>query len=180
MPGKRPATEETLSFIRMAAPLGALTLVASDRGLRTLYWEKDPGQAAKKLGAVPTENPRHPVLTAAKRQLAEYFAGKRREFDLPLDPKGTAFQRKAWKALTTIPHGRTLSYQEQAERVGGKNYARAVGSANRTNPLPIIVPCHRVIGKSGKLTGFLYGVETKEFLLALEGRRPVTPRSSQP
>jgi len=107
----------------------------------------------------------HPVLAAAAVQLAEDFAGDRREFDLPLDPVGTEFQLAAWAALRTIPYGTTISYGEQAARMGDRRKARAVGAANGRNPLSIVVPCHRVVGASGSLTGFAGGVATKAWLL---------------
>jgi methylated-DNA-[protein]-cysteine S-methyltransferase len=103
-------------------------------------------------------------------QLDEYFAGRRREFDLPLDPVGTEFQRSAWNVLRTIPYGATMSYGEQAAALGDAKKARAVGSANGRNPLSIVVPCHRVIGTSGKLTGFAGGIEAKRYLLEMERR----------
>jgi len=103
--------------------------------------------------------------------LAEYFAGRRREFDLPLDPAGTDFQRRAWLALTEIPYGETRTYGEQARRLGLVHGARAVGSANARNPLPIVIPCHRLIGATGKLTGYAGGLDRKEQLLRLEGAR---------
>jgi methylated-DNA-[protein]-cysteine S-methyltransferase len=114
------------------------------------------------------------ILRASARQLEEYFSGLRTTFDLPLDPSGTPFQRAAWEILRTIPFGRTMTYGAQARRLGGANKARAVGAANGRNPLPIIVPCHRVIGADGSLTGFAAGVERKAWLLrheaAISGR----------
>ncbi len=106
---------------------------------------------------------------AAARQLTEYFAGIRTEFDLPLAPQGTPFQKKVWEELTRIPFGATVSYSELAKRVGSEGAARAVGRANATNPIAIVVPCHRVIGADGSLTGYAYGVDLKRNLLALEG-----------
>jgi methylated-DNA-[protein]-cysteine S-methyltransferase len=102
-------------------------------------------------------------------QLAEYFAGERRAFDLPLDPAGTEFQRRAWLALVEIPYGETRTYGEQALRLGLAHGARAVGSANARNPLPILIPCHRLIGSTGELTGYAGGLDRKERLLRLEG-----------
>ena len=114
-------------------------------------------------------------LAEAQRQLEEYFGGKRFEFDLPLAPEGTTFQQQAWQALREIPYGETRSYQQQAERLGDARFARAVGHANGRNPISIIVPCHRVLGKNGKLTGFASGVDKKAKLLELETRyRPFT------
>lgn len=108
---------------------------------------------------------------AAAKQLDEYFAGDRIEFDLPLKPVGTPFQEQVWDTLTQIPYGETWSYGELARRIGKPKASRAVGAANGLNPIPVIIPCHRVIGSNGKLTGFGGGLETKEFLLGLEARR---------
>jgi methylated-DNA-[protein]-cysteine S-methyltransferase len=109
------------------------------------------------------------IVDAAEEQLAEYFAGRLREFDLPLDPAGTEFQQRAWLALIEIPYGETRTYGEQARLLGLARSARAIGSANARNPLPIIVPCHRLIGSTGKLTGYAGGLGRKEQLLRLEG-----------
>ena len=116
-----------------------------------------PAEEATPLG--------HAVLERAAGQLQEYFAGERRDFDVPLRPHGTTFQLAAWTALSTIPYGETVSYGEQASRLGDRRLARAVGAANGRNPLPIIVPCHRVVGANGHLTGFGGGIECKAWLL---------------
>ncbi len=108
------------------------------------------------------------MVDAATRQLREYFAGERREFELPLDPRGSEFQKRVWSALRNIPYGTTISYGELAHRVGQPTAARAVGAANGRNPIPIVIPCHRVIGKDGSLTGFGGGLPLKERLLELE------------
>lgn len=112
------------------------------------------------------------LVEATREQLAEYFAGRRRKFDLPLDLAGTAFQRRAWLALLEIPYGETRTYAEQARRLGLTHSARAVGSANARNPMPIVVPCHRLVGSTGKLTGYAGGLDRKERLLRLEGALP--------
>lgn len=112
-----------------------------------------------------------PLLTEAKRQLTEYFAGKRREFDLPIFLVGTQFQLDDWKALCTIPYGETRTYGELAAQIGRPKAARAVGMANHNNPISVIVPCHRVIGANGKLVGYGGGLDVKEALLALEGNQ---------
>ena len=109
------------------------------------------------------------ALGEAARQLMEYFEGRRTEFDLRLDPSGTAFQHGVWARLREIPYGQTISYGELARRIGNPNASRAVGAANGANPIPIVVPCHRVIGSNGKLTGFGGGLPVKAFLLRLEG-----------
>jgi len=110
--------------------------------------------------------------TAVARQLADYFAGRRQDFDLPVDPPGTPFQRQVWAELARIPYGRTVSYGELARRVGRPAAARAVGAANGANPVPIVLPCHRVIGADGSLTGYGGGLPIKRALLALEGALP--------
>jgi methylated-DNA-[protein]-cysteine S-methyltransferase len=143
------------------SPIGPLVLVASATGLRAVDFGFDPRRASIPEGDSA-------VLAAAARQLAEYFAGSRLEFDLPLEPEGTPFQRSVWTVLDTIPYGETISYGEQARRLGDARKARAVGGANGRNPLPIVVPCHRVIGTSGALTGFGGGLPIKEKLLKHE------------
>ena len=145
------------------SPIGVLTLVASDAGLRQVLWD-DQAEAAG--DAVPDDA--HPVLTAAAAQLGEYFAGDRTDFDLPLDLVGTDFQRDAWLALASVPYGETTSYGEQAERIGRKGAFRAVGAANGRNPLPLFLPCHRVVGADGSLVGFGGGLSVKQALLDLE------------
>ncbi|MDH7451504.1 methylated-DNA--[protein]-cysteine S-methyltransferase [Luteimonas composti] len=151
------------------SPVGPLFLAADERGLRAIEFRDN----------------RHPVrrgddwragdsllLRRARAQLDEYFAGRRRSFDLPLSPQGTAFQLSVWNALAAIPYGQTLSYAGLAARVGRPSAMRAVGAANGRNPLPIVLPCHRVIGADGSLTGFGGGLPTKQFLLKLEGALP--------
>ncbi len=111
------------------------------------------------------------MIAVTADQLAEYFDGERTDFDVPLDPVGTEFQRAAWSALRTIPYGTTVSYGEQAERMGDRRKARAVGAANGRNPISIVVPCHRVVGANGALTGFAGGTDTKAWLLDHERRQ---------
>lgn len=153
-------------FKTMKSPVGQLTLVGSDRGLAAVLWEDDDPSRVR-LGSTQ-EDPRHPVLLQAEQELNEYFAHKRRTFTVKLDPTGTAFQNKVWNALRTIPFGQTRSYGEIADQIGSRKAVRAVGAANGRNPLSIIVPCHRVIGANGKLTGFAGGLNVKAQLLALE------------
>jgi methylated-DNA-[protein]-cysteine S-methyltransferase len=150
----------------MKSPVGQLTLVGSDRGLAAVLWEDDDPLRVR-LGETK-EDADHPVLLQAQQQLEEYFAGKRRKFTVKLDPAGTDFQTRVWNALRTIPFGETRSYGQIATQIGSHKAVRAVGAANGANPLSIIVPCHRVIGASGKLTGFAGGLEVKARLLALE------------
>lgn len=160
----------------IVSPVGALTLVASDAGLSAVLWENDrPGRVP--LGPT-TEDDAHPVLCRAAGQLADYFAGRRTMFDVPLDMVGTDFQKKVWAALLTIPFGETRSYGDLAAQVGNPKASRAVGAANGRNPISIIVPCHRAIGANGTLTGFAGGLEAKRILLALENRQGTLWRKS--
>jgi methylated-DNA-[protein]-cysteine S-methyltransferase len=149
------------------SPVGVLTLIASGDGLAAILWENDrPGRVRLDVIA---EDPSHPVLVETERQLAEYFAGRRKVFDLALDFAGTEFQKKVWQALLTIPFGETRSYAQIARQIGRPTAMRAVGAANGRNPISIVAPCHRVIGSSGKLTGFAGGLDVKAQLLRLEG-----------
>ncbi len=153
----------------IASPVGALKLVASERGLSAVLWENDNPKRVR-LGEL-VGSPDHPVLLQAERELAEYFAGDRTAFSLPLDAGGSDFQKKVWSALSTIPYGATRSYGELAREIGAPKASRAVGAANGRNPLSIVVPCHRTIGSNGSLTGFAGGLETKRQLLSLEAGR---------
>lgn len=152
----------------MSSPVGVLTLIASDKGLAAVLWENDATERVKVRASDKSD--KHPMIVTAKAQLKEYFAGKRESFDVPLDMQGTEFQKKVWKQLLNIPFGETRSYGELARKIGNINASRAVGAANGKNPLSIIVPCHRVIGASGKLTGFAGGLEAKAHLLGLEAK----------
>lgn len=153
----------------MSSPVGELKLVASDAGLAAILWENDDPKRVQ-LNIVGEDN-RHPVLLETERQLREYFAGKRTRFDVKMDFAGTEFQRKVWQALLAIPFGETRSYGDIARQVGNPAAVRAVGAANGRNPISIIAPCHRVVGSTGKLTGFAGGLAVKAQLLALEGAR---------
>ncbi|WP_338491069.1 methylated-DNA--[protein]-cysteine S-methyltransferase [Erwinia aphidicola] len=151
----------------MQSPVGELKLVATERGLAAILWENDD---PKRVRFLPQdEDPTNAILLEAEKQLREYFSGQRQQFNVTLDFIGTEFQRKVWAALVTIPFGETRSYGEIARQVGSPAAVRAVGAANGRNTLSIIAPCHRVIGANGKLTGFAGGLETKAFLLRLEG-----------
>jgi len=142
------------------SPIGPLGLVASDNGLQAVLFE------SRRVRADGSS----PVLAEAARQLDAYFAGELVSFELPLELHGTDFQRQCWLALASIPYGQTVSYGEQARRLGlGPDAARAVGAANGRNPLPIVLPCHRVIGADGSLTGFGGGLHVKRYLLEHEG-----------
>jgi methylated-DNA-[protein]-cysteine S-methyltransferase len=166
----------------MGTPIGPLELVAGPDGLRAVLWPGEDGtRVARALGSgtgpdssATVGDPDDPCagvaraeahLDAAEAQLAEYFSGARRDFDLDLDPTGTDFQLRAWGALRSIPYGQTITYGEQAAHLGEPGAARAVGAANGRNPLSIVVPCHRVVAASGALTGFAGGLDTKAWLL---------------
>jgi methylated-DNA-[protein]-cysteine S-methyltransferase len=155
---------------KVESPVGTLTLVASDEGLAAILWPNDrPGRVRLNIGA---EDDHHPVLLETERQLQEYFAGMRTQFAVTLDVTGTPFQRRVWEALRTIPFGETRSYGQIAAQIGQPGAVRAVGAASGRNPVAIVAPCHRVIGATGKLTGFAGGIETKADLLALEAAVP--------
>lgn len=153
------------------SPIGPLTLAASASALHAIEFESNR-HPQPRAGWVTGETD---LLLHAAAQLREYFTGHRRRFDLPLAPRGTPFQRAAWRALADIPYGETRSYAQQAAALGKPTATRAVGAANGRNPLPIIVPCHRVIGASGALTGFGGGVEVKRWLLTHEAARGFAP-----
>ncbi|MCU0316055.1 MAG: methylated-DNA--[protein]-cysteine S-methyltransferase [Fimbriimonadaceae bacterium] len=150
----------------MSSPVEELLLVASDAGLRALLWVNEAGTRVK---LPPTRAARHPILDQAVHELSEYFAGTRREFTVKLDPVGTEFQHRVWQTLREIPYGQTRSYLDQAKAIGDLKTIRAVGAANGKNPISILVPCHRVVGKNGSLVGFAGGLEAKEYLLRHEG-----------
>lgn len=156
----------SLVYKMIKSPVGELKLVASEKGLVAILWERDSPRRVRLSDLVA--NDQHPVLIETERQLGEYFAGKRKAFDIALDVRGTRFQKDVWEALLAIPFGETRSYGQLAKQLGNPRAARAVGAANGRNPVSIIVPCHRVIGSSGKLTGFAVGLDTKAQLLRLE------------
>ena len=155
-----------MNYDWMESPVGELLIVADETTLRMISFREGryPGKVAdgwRRGGA---------VVANAREQLGEYFAGRRRLFDLPLAPSGTAFQLRVWQALQDIPYGATCSYGEQARAMGQPRAVRAVGAANGRNPIPIVVPCHRVIGGDGRLTGYAGGLDIKKFLIELERR----------
>ena len=153
-------------FTVMDSPIDPLTLISNGTAITGIYMQKHspaPEQSGK-----AERNDNLPILLAAKHQLIEYFEGNRREFDLLMAPHGTEFQLVVWKELCNIPYGETISYGELAKRIGNPNASRAVGLANGANPISVVVPCHRVIGANGKLTGYGGGLPRKEKLLALE------------
>lgn len=146
-----------MSTRAIKTPIGPLTLEADENAVTAIRFSAGGAQDAS------------PLLDAAEAQLREYFAGARRTFDLPLAPHGTTFQQRVWTASRTIPYGETRTYGELAAAIDSPNASRAVGMANHRNPIPIIIPCHRVIGANGTLTGYAGGLEIKRRLLALEG-----------
>ena len=141
----------------MQSPIGLLTIEETDGAITAL-----------RFGGETVSPPPTRLLQRAAQQLTEYFAARRRRFDLPLRPQGTAFQQAAWSALCAIPYGQTRTYAQQAAAIGNPKACRAVGMANHCNPLPLFIPCHRVIGAGGKLTGYAGGLAVKRFLLELE------------
>jgi methylated-DNA-[protein]-cysteine S-methyltransferase len=161
--------QTTYSYKTMKSPVGRLKLVASERGLAAILWENDDPKRVRLAPLVEDKN--HPVLLEAERQLNDYFAGKLKKFSLRFDFAGTEFQKEVWRALAAIPFGETRSYGDIARQIGRPKAVRAVGAANGRNPISIIVPCHRVIGSNGKLTGFAGGLETKAFLLKTESEK---------
>ncbi len=171
----------TLVCCTVASPLGAITLLAGDDGLRAVLPPGDtltPGL----LGDHPREDPTQPFLREAARQLEEYFEGDRSRFELPLAMRGTPFQLSVWRALDTIPYGHTISYAQLACRAGRPGANRATGAANGRNPLSIVIPCRRVIAANGDLTGYSGGLRAKRFLLQHEARHadPATDVSASP
>ncbi len=188
-------TKPMLYSTTHVTPVGTLTLVASDRGLRAVLWPKRSPRRAG-ISPRPRGDQNHPILRKAVLQLDEYFAGWRTSFDLPLDLEGTRFQVAAWRSLADIPFGTTTTYGRQAAALGIPTAARAVGAANGANPVCIVLPCHRVIGANGSLTGFGGGLPVKQWLLDHEAhvlttltivsnspwptRQPVQTRLSMP
>ncbi|HEY2576402.1 MAG TPA: methylated-DNA--[protein]-cysteine S-methyltransferase [Streptosporangiaceae bacterium] len=164
---KSDSTDPRASRAVIDSPLGPLTLLAAGGALTGLYMNgREPGQAGTAREVSDAQDA--PVLAEAGRQLEEYFAGRRQSFDLPLALEGTAFQRRVWDALLGIGYGKTVTYGQLADQLGQPTAARAVGLANGRNPVSIIVPCHRVIGSDGSLTGYGGGIPSKQRLLDLE------------
>lgn len=159
-------------FTYAPSPIGPLLLAGDGAALRFLLFSAGPKSRGPASGWVENRKP----FSGAIRQLDAYFAGKLTEFDLPLAPDGTPFQQTVWAELRRIPYGETISYGELASRIGNPRASRAVGLANGSNPLAIVIPCHRVIGATGKLTGFGGGLDVKRRLLALERPLPLMTR----
>jgi methylated-DNA-[protein]-cysteine S-methyltransferase len=139
------------------SPIGILKIKATNDALTDIHYVREQGESTP-----------NNIIAKAIKQLEEYFAGKRTTFDIPLAPSGTEYREKIWQALTTIPYGKTTSYKDIATLTGNPKASRAVGGANNKNPISIIIPCHRVVGASGRMVGYAGGVDKKEFLLALE------------
>lgn len=150
-----------MDFYQFPTPLGLMALAEENGAITHLYL---PGRPTPRLVSHPT-----PLLLEGERQLLEYLGGRRKVFDLPLSPQGTPFQRRVWQALKAIPWGETRSYRDIAQAVDSPRGFRAVGMTNHRNPIPIFIPCHRVVGADGSLTGYAGGLELKQALLALEG-----------
>jgi len=150
----------------MDSPVGALKLVAHDHALVAVMWDNEDHKRVRLAELI--QDHQHPMLIRVKKQLEQYFAGQRQQFDLPLDFQGTDFQQQVWQTLLTIPYGETRSYKEIAVQIGNEKAVRAVGAANGRNPISIIAPCHRVIGSTGALVGFAGGSDKKQILLSLE------------
>lgn len=155
-----------LSYKYINSPVGQLKLVANENALVAILWDNENPKRVRLAELV--EQLEHPVLLKTEQQLKEYFEGTRREFTLPLDFEGTAFQKQVWSALLTIPYGETRSYKDIAVQIGNEKAVRAVGAANGKNPISIVAPCHRVIGVGGALVGFAGGLDKKDILLKLE------------
>ncbi|WP_118972934.1 methylated-DNA--[protein]-cysteine S-methyltransferase [Taibaiella koreensis] len=165
--------QQSLVYKDMSSPVGLIRLIASPDGLVAVLWEGEDYSRTKL--AAPERNDEDPVLLQTEQQLKEYFGKQRTVFDIPLDWEGTAFQVRVWEALLGIPYGATKTYGALARLLGDIKAVRAVGGALNKNPISIIVPCHRVVGASGKLTGFAGGLENKSILLELEtGHRAPT------
>ncbi|VXB14965.1 MULTISPECIES: methylated-DNA--[protein]-cysteine S-methyltransferase [Chryseobacterium] len=158
--------KKQLSYKDIPSPVGLIRAIASDKGLVAIIWEGEDYKRTKL--SVPVQENNHPILLQTEKQLSEYFENKRTTFEIPLDFKGTEFQVKVWEALLKIPYGATKTYGDLAKILGDIKAVRAVGGALNKNPISIIVPCHRVVGASGKLVGFAGGLENKSILLDLE------------
>lgn len=152
------------------SPIGTLHLIASDQALLSLAFDQNRDTCQFRLGISEMVDRENSVIGQAKAELSEYFAGKRRSFEVPIDLRGTEFQKKAWEALRGIPFGATISYQQQARDLGQAAAVRATGTANGRNPIAIIVPCHRVVRSDGTLGGYAGGGDIKSSLLELESR----------
>lgn len=161
---KKPEIKSTKRKLHFNSPIGTICIEDDGEALTALYIDN----GVESFCDVESE-----LLIRTKSEIQEYFAGKRHEFDIPLNPRGTEFQRKVWSALQKIPYAQTCSYSDIAKDIGNPKSCRAVGGANGKNPIMIIIPCHRVIGKGGSLVGFSAGMEIKKYLLALEEKSAI-------
>lgn len=159
----KKSDEAQIFYHIMNSPIGKLGIIADDRGIQDILFESE-------LDNIGGTKKQTPLLKEATAQLKEYFEGKRKTFDLPLTMQGTDFQTSVWKALIEIPYGETKYYSQIAQEIGNPKAARAIGLANNKNRIPILIPCHRVIGKNGALVGYAGGMEIKEILLQLEAK----------
>jgi len=164
-------------WTQIESPLGTILLTAQDHALTGLWFSEDSA-ALERSGARAVPAHQVPVLAQTRAQLRDYFAGALKSFDLPMALKGTDFQREVWRALMQVPYGGTATYGVLAQRLNKPQAARAVGTAVGANPISIIIPCHRIVGSQGTLTGYAWGLERKAKLLALEGKQPLGSRLS--
>jgi len=158
----------TICYQKIPTPAGSIFIAADDMYLRAITFDRNEEKIRNSLSGFKHES--NKIIEQTERQLQQYFTGNRTVFDLPVSFNGTKFQNKTWQALLTIPYGETRSYSDQAHLIGNPKAVRAVGRTNGLNPIGIVVPCHRVIGKSGKLTGYAGGLDKKKFLLDLESK----------
>jgi methylated-DNA-[protein]-cysteine S-methyltransferase len=165
-----------LAYDEYRSPQGTMLLAATPKGLAGVYFK---GQKHFPKRPDWQRDARHPLLRRAKRELAEYFAGRRKRFTVALDPQGTPFQRSVWRQIARVGYGDTLTYGELARRAGRPGSARAAGAATGRNPIGVIVPCHRILGSDGSLTGYAGGIVRKRALLTLEGGTSASARGDQ-
>jgi methylated-DNA-[protein]-cysteine S-methyltransferase len=156
-----------IRYARYESPLGTVIAIANGDGIFSIDFVD--AKYAKRIDPEWIEDPKSPPLRECMQQLAEYFAGKRRDFDLPLAPRGTSFQERVWNEIARVPYGKTISYGELAKRAGAPGQARAAGAATGRNPVGVVIPCHRIVGADGSLTGYAGGLDRKQRLLELEG-----------
>jgi methylated-DNA-[protein]-cysteine S-methyltransferase len=168
----------TFARARLQVPFGELTVVASDKGVRYITFENDAHPKSYQNMSV-IDDASHPVVARTVAQLHEYIKGTRRTFDVPLDLVGTEFQVQAWSALAKVPYGTTASYAQQAASIGRPKATRAIGAANGRNPVVVVLPCHRIVGADGSLTGFGGGLHVKKWLLDHEANVAQGPKAGK-
>jgi methylated-DNA-[protein]-cysteine S-methyltransferase len=156
-----------IRYTRFDSPLGTVMAVADEGGIT--HVDFIDAKYARRIEPDWVEDPQAPVLSECASQLAEYYGGKRTQFDLPLAPRGTPFQKRVWDEIARVPYGKTITYGELAKRAGAPEHARAAGAATGRNPIGVVIPCHRIVGADGSLTGYAGGLERKRELLELEG-----------